>query len=151
MVMAEACLLAQFSDKAYKKLNDLIYHVKIERTLTNPAGYLHSKMKEIRHAIEEEMGIATEPHERRSSQRPNVHHQVDGTRPSHHTWPSNAHAGGAWHGAPAYRVGRRGESDGDIVSPRLSAVCFTARVCNTAVQGASRQGVRASAQSLPAV
>ena len=39
-----------------------------------------------------------------------------------------------------HRIGRRGV-DGDIVSPRLSAVCFTARVCNTAVQYTSRHAV----------
>ena len=68
-----------------------------------------------------------------------------------------------------HRNGRRGVDD-DIVSQRRSAVCFTARVCNTAVQytsidmlcvsrlvrtaqpcNAARQGVRASTQSLTRV
>ena len=68
-----------------------------------------------------------------------------------------------------HRNGRRGVDD-DIVSQRRSAVCFTARVCNTAVQytsidmlcvsrlvrtaqpcNASRQGVSASTQSLSRV
>ena len=39
-----------------------------------------------------------------------------------------------------HRIGRRGV-DGDIVSPRLSVVCFAARVYNTAVQYASRHAV----------
>ena len=39
-----------------------------------------------------------------------------------------------------HRIGRRGV-DGDIVSQRRSAVCFTARVCNTAVQYTSRHAV----------
>ena len=38
------------------------------------------------------------------------------------------------------RIGGRGV-DGDIVSQRRSAVCFTARVCNAAVQYTSRHAV----------
>ena len=113
LIMAEACLLAQFSDKAYGKVNILIHTLSTKGKLRNPPGYLHMEMQKIRHAVEEEMGIETKLSERKPSGRSNVHHLVDGTRPSNQTGPShsrddeagrghhrssNARAGGAWSG-----------------------------------------------------
>ena len=101
MIMAEACLLAQFSNRAFRRLNNLIHTWSIRSDLDNPAGKLHSDMQKIRHDIEEEMGIATTQDERVSSRRQNIHHLVDaslGTRPANQTGPSHSRDDEAWRG-----------------------------------------------------
>ena len=98
LIMAEACLLAQFSDKAYRKVNILIHTLSTKGKLRNPPGYLHSEMQKIRHAVEEEMGIETTLSERKPSGRSNVHNKVDGTQPSNQSGPSRSRDAGAWRG-----------------------------------------------------
>ena len=79
LCIAEAFLLAQYSDYAYHKVDACIdKFVELSTTggLRNPAGWLHRSIELARREAEEQVGLQLDYADRKLSTRPNVHHRV---------------------------------------------------------------------------
>ena len=79
LCIAEAFLLAQYSDFAYHKVDACIERfvdVVGRRELRNPPGWLHMAIEWCRRDAENEVGMQADYADRKASTRRNVYHQV---------------------------------------------------------------------------
>ena len=79
LCIAEAFLLAQYSDFAYHKVDACIeafVEVSAQRELHNPPGWLHMAIERCRREAENEVGMQADYADRKGSTRRNVYHQV---------------------------------------------------------------------------
>ena len=79
LCIAEAFLLAQYSDYAYHNVYaciDKFVEKSARGELWNPAGYLHKAIELTRRDAETQMGLQADWADRQCSTRPNIYHHV---------------------------------------------------------------------------
>ena len=79
LCIAEAFLLAQYSDYAYHQVYaciDKFAAVSANKTLRNPAGWLHRSIELTRRDAENQVGMQADYADRKWSTRPNIYHHV---------------------------------------------------------------------------
>ena len=75
--VAEAFLLAQYSESAYWKVDKVIKRfARRSSSLDNPAGWLYTKLVDARHDLQDEQGMEADYDERIPSASENIHHEV---------------------------------------------------------------------------
>ena len=75
--IAEAFLLAQFSEPAYLVVDDIVNRfAQRSPWLDNPAGWLHTKLEDARRDLQAEQGVEADFDERVPSTSANIHHEV---------------------------------------------------------------------------
>ena len=79
LCIAEAFLLAQYSDYAYHNVYaciDKFVEKSARGELFNPPGYLHRAIELTRRDAENQVGLQADLADRQSSTRPNIYHRV---------------------------------------------------------------------------